>query len=68
MMRNHIPKVAKVVVIEDFYQVSNDPAMPPPNNYLGRRPSTSLRMSGLRTSLEAQSPYRPHREGTRTSN
>jgi hypothetical protein len=26
MMRNHIPKVAKVVVIEDFYQVSNDPA------------------------------------------
>jgi hypothetical protein len=76
-MRNHIPEVTEVAVIEDFYWGSNDPAfvrailqkhLPPPNNCLGRRTSTSSQMSGPRTSLEAQSPYRLHHEGTQTSN
>jgi hypothetical protein len=76
-MRNRIPEVAEAAVIEDFYRGSNDPVfvqaileknMPPPNNCSGRWTSTSLRMSGPRTSLEAQNPYHPHREGTRTSN
>jgi hypothetical protein len=40
----------------------------PLNNCLGRRTSTLPRMSGLRTSLEAQSLYRPRCEGTQTSN
>jgi hypothetical protein len=42
--------------------------LPPLNNCSGRRTSTSPRMSGLKSSLEAQSPYRPHHEGTRTNN
>jgi hypothetical protein len=66
-----------VAVIEDFYRGSNDPVSfelyfkkhpPPLNNYSGRQTSTSPRMSGLKTSLEAQSPYHQHRKGTRTSN
>jgi hypothetical protein len=41
---------------------------PPLKSCSGRRTSTSPRMSGLKTSLKAQSPYHLHHEGTRTSN
>jgi hypothetical protein len=41
--------------------------LPRPNNCSERRTSTSLWMSGPKTSLETQSLYHPHHEGTRTS-
>jgi hypothetical protein len=40
---------------------------PPPNNCSGRRTSTSPRMSGPRTSSEAQNPHHPSHGGIRTS-
>jgi hypothetical protein len=40
---------------------------PPPNNCSERRTSTSPRMSGPRTSSEAQNPRHPHHGGIRTS-
>jgi hypothetical protein len=39
--------------------------LPPLNNCSGRRTSTSPWMSGIKTSLEVQSPYHSHHEGTR---
>jgi hypothetical protein len=73
MMRNRIPEVAEAAVIEDFYWGSNDPAFL--WAILQKAPATSEQLfrevdvyittdERVRTSLEAQSPYCPHREGT----
>jgi hypothetical protein len=42
--------------------------LPPPNNCSGRQTSTSLRMNGPRTSLEARNPRHPCHGETQTSN
>lgn len=64
-------------MIKDFFRGSNDPAFV--RAILQKAPATSEQlfreadvyitaMSGLKTSLEVQSPYRPYHEETRTSN
>jgi hypothetical protein len=75
-MRNRIPEVTEVAVIEDFYRGSNDSAFV--RAILQKAPTTSEELfreadlyitptSEPRTSSEERSPHRRHHDTTRTS-